>query len=224
MTTGDHIIDLLDLLGAVGDQGRRGTCVAFALTALHAQVRGGSTAALSTEFLSWSAKRRDALTGDGTTFAAATTGLASDGQAAASLWPYDEMTSHAGPGYGPSRAAIADGATKLAGCTHTSLAVATLRTTLETGRAVAVAIPVWEGFELADGTSVVPVPANIGIMPLEHAVVIAGHDPNAEAVLLRNSWGTRWGADGYASFSDTLPREINGSPGWTLMPIDSGKP
>ena len=208
MTTSDDIIDLRDQLGAVGDQGRRGTCVAFALTVLHAQARRGSTPPLSEEFLYWSAKRRDALIGDGTTFGAAATGLAGDGQAVASFWPYDEMTSHADTQYGPSGAAITDGATRLARCTSRSLEVQSLRTTLEAGSTVAIAIPVWEEFELADGSSVIPMPADIGTMALEHAVVIVGHDPIAAAILIRNSWGMRWGNDGYAWFVDTLPFAI----------------
>jgi len=224
VTTSDQVIDLRDQLGAVGDQGRRGTCVAFALTALHAQARAESTEALSEEFLYWSAKKRDALAGDGTTFAAATTGLANDGQAVASLWPYDEMTSHTDTGYGPSQAATADGAARLAQCSATSLAVPDLRQTLNSGRAIAIAIPVWNEFELADGTSVVPLPANISTMALEHAVVIAGHDPTAEAVLVRNSWGTRWGDGGYAWFAEALPIEVRQFPGWTLTTILSSDP
>ena len=224
MTTTNQVIDLRDQLGAVGDQGRRGTCVAFALTALHAHARAGSTEPLSEEFLYWSAKKRDALSGDGTTFAAAATSLAGDGQAVASLWPYDEMTSHGDTGYGPSQAAIADGATKLAQCSSTSLAVSDLRETLNAGRAIAIAIPVWDEFELADGASVVPIPANISTMALEYAVVIAGHDPITEAVLVRNSWGTRWGDRGYAWFAEALPIEVRQSRGWTLTTIRSSSP
>ena len=224
MTTSDGIIDLRDQLSAIGDQGRRGTCVAFALTVLHAQARRGSTPPLSEEFLYWSAKRYDGLIGDGTTFAAAATGLAGDGQAAPSLWPYDEMTSHADPRYAPSEQTITDGASRRARSTSKSLVVESLRTTLEAGSPVAIAIPVWEEFELADGSSVIPVPANIGTMVLEHAVVIAGHDPIAEAILIRNSWSIRWGNDGYAWFADTLPSAVRDSRGWTLTPIESDSP
>lgn len=95
---------------------------------------------------------------------------------------------------------------------------AALRERLRLGT-IAIAIPVWDEFELADGTSVVPLPANISNMALEHAVVIAGHDPTAEAVLVRNSWGTRWGDSGYAWFAEALPIEVRQSPGWTLTTL-----
>ena len=85
-------------------------------------------------------------------------------------------------------------------------------------------VEVAEEFELADGNSVIPVPANLGTMVLEHAVVIAGHDPIAEAILIRNSWGIRWGNGGYAWFADTLPSAVTDSRGWTLTPIESDSP
>ena len=224
MTASDDVIDLRDKLGPIGDQGRRGTCVAFALTALHWQVRGSSEPALSEEFAYWSAKTRDSLAGDGTTYPAAVAGLGADGQSTALLWPYHETTSHLDPGYAPSAPATTDASRRRARGSTTSITISSLRAILAAGSGIAIAIPVWEGFELADGISVVPVPSDIGTMVVEHAVVVAGHDPNARSVLVRNSWGIGWGDGGYAWIDDALPTAMTESSGWTLTPISPVRP
>ena len=213
------VIDLRERLGAIGDQGRRGTCVAFALTALHLQVLGEPAPPLSEEFVYWSAKSRDQIMGEGTTYEAAVKGMAREGQAKSSLWPYNETVSHLDTEYGPSIAATTDALTRRAQGTSLHVTLDNLRTTLETGRSVAIAIPIWDELESADGLSVVSLPADIATMTLEHAVVIAGHNPMIHAILIRNSWGTRWGDSGYAWVEDTLLTAVTNSLGWTLTSI-----
>lgn len=213
------VIDLRERLGAIGDQGRRGTCVAFALTALHLQELGETAPPLSEEFIYWSAKSRDQTMGEGTTYEAAIKGMAREGQAKSSLWPYDETVSHLDMEYGPSSAAITDALNRRAQGTSLPVTLDILRTTLKTGRSVAIAIPIWDELESADGLSVVSLPVDIATMTLEHAVVIAGHNPMTHAILIRNSWGTRWGDGGYAWVEDTLLTAATDSLGWMLTTI-----
>lgn len=215
----DSVIDLRERLGAIGDQGRRGTCVAFALTALHVQALGETAPPLSEEFVYWSAKSHDQIVGEGTTYEAAVKGMARAGQAKSSLWPYDETVSHLDLGYRPSIAATTDAMNRRAQGTSLYVTLNNLRTTLETGKSVAIAIPIWDELESADGLSVVLLPEDVATMTLEHAVVIAGHNPMTHAVLIRNSWGIKWGDGGYAWVEDTLLTAVTNSLGWTLASI-----
>ena len=214
------VIDLRDILPPAGDQGRRGTCVAFALTALHTAAIASSDErlALSEEYLFWGAKKRDGRPGDGTTYPAAVRGLSQDGQCQAEHWPYDDATSHAESGYSPSAAATADAQSRTADGRDHAAAVDEVRRALLGGSLIAIAVPVWPDFDAADGRGVASLPPNIDQLPLEHAVVIAGHDRTQNAVLIRNSWGPKWGENGYAWFEDHILDAAKPLRAWTLKP------
>ena len=212
------VIDLRDVLPPTGDQGRRGTCVAFALTALHtaAIASNDERLALSEEYLFWAAKKRDGHPGDGTTYPAAVRGLFEDGQCQAEHWPYDDATSHNESGYSPSATATADAQSRTADGLNHAVAVDEVREALAGGSPIAIAIPVWPDFDAADGKGVASLPPNIDQLSLEHAVVIAGHDRTQSAVLIRNSWGGEWGDDGYAWFEDHILDAARPLGAWTL--------
>ncbi len=212
------VIDLRDVLPPAGDQGPRGTCVAFALTAIHAAAiaSNGERLPLSEEYLFWAAKIRDGHSGDGTTYSAAVRGLSEDGQCQAEHWPYDAMTSHHASGYSPSAAAIADAQSRTADSRNFAAAVDEVREALLGGSPIAIAIPVWQDFDEVDGSGVASLPPNIDELPLEHAVVIAGHDRTRSAVLIRNSWGREWGDNGYAWFEDHILDAAEPLRAWTL--------
>lgn len=213
-----EVIDLRDALPPVGDQGRRGTCVAFALTALHtaAIASHDERLVLSEEYLFWAAKKRDGHPGDGTTYPAAVRGLSGDGQCQAEHWPYDDATSHNESAYSPSAAAIADAQSRTADGRNHVVDVDEVREALVDGSPIAIAIPVWPDFDAADGSTVALLPPNIDQLPLEHAVVIAGHDRTKSAVLIRNSWGQEWGDNGYAWFEDQILDTAKPLGAWTL--------
>ncbi len=212
------VIDLRDALPLAGDQGRRGTCVAFALTALHtaAIAANDERLALSEEYLYWAAKKQDGHPGDGTTYSAAVRGLAEDGQCQAEHWPYDDATSHDDGDYSPSAAATADAQSRTAHGRGHAVCVDVVRRALLGGSAIAIAIPVWPGFDAADGSGVTSLPEHIAQLPLEHAVVIAGHDRMQGTVLIRNSWGVEWGDNGYAWFEDNILDVAKPLRAWTL--------
>lgn len=212
------VIDLRDVLPPAGDQGRRGTCVAFALTALHtaAIAPNDGRLALSEEYLFWAAKKRDGYSGDGTTYLAAVRGLSEDGQCQAEHWPYDDATSHDESGYSPSAVATADAQCRTADGRNHAVTVDLVRQALVAGSLVAIAIPVWPDFDAAEGSGVTSLPPNIKQLPLEHAVAIAGHDRTQGAVLIRNSWGREWGDNGYAWFEDDILDAAKPLRAWTL--------
>ena len=195
------VLDMRDQLRPVGDQKRRGTCVAFAVTAVHEAYRGscedtGLPEDLSEEVLFWGAKQIDGNTNDGTRFTSANQALQRWGQPAEHLWPYDGARSQRDTAYIPPADAIAPANCHRATLRPITIDVLHLRRELAAGRPVALGIRIWDGFRRA-AIEPLPTPDAKDLYPTGHAVVAVGHDPTRSAVLVRNSWGTNWGSDGY---------------------------
>ena len=53
-------------------------------------------------------------------------------------------------------------------------------------------------------TEPLPAPARSELFPGGHAVMIVGHDPQQAALLIRNSWGPRWGRAGHLWVADAI--------------------
>jgi hypothetical protein len=103
--------DLSGDLGTVRDQGPRGTCLAFAATAVHEQARrtqrGAWTDALGEEILYWTCKQTDGNRKCGTHPQSVADALRSPGQSAAGLWPYTPHRDETAADYSPPAAAQA---------------------------------------------------------------------------------------------------------------------
>jgi C1A family cysteine protease len=71
---------------------------------------------------------------------------------------------------------------------------------------------VFQSFEsdYVQSTGVAPMPdLTLEMAVGGHAIVVAGHDLDKQVLLVRNSWGTGWGMDGY--FTVPLLYFMNGS-------------
>src|SRR5690348_5225320 len=100
-------IDLRPLFPPVGDQGMRGTCVAFAVTSAHEIVlfkRTGTLHDLSEEALYWHCKQIDGDQDSGTSFDSAAAALKQHGQPTEEKWPYDGVRDETAPDYTPPQA------------------------------------------------------------------------------------------------------------------------
>ena len=204
---GPAAVDLSPHLRPVGDQGRRGTCVAFAVTAAHEHSRGvdrdGVPEDLSEETLYWGCKQLDGIPACGTNMTAADLALQRWGQPVETLWPYDRTLDDSAPGYQPPPEAI-----KAQNCYRTLLrsitpSLAAIRAELDAGRPVIIGLSVWEGFRRAD-TEPLPAPTKSELFPGGHAVVAIGYDPQRAALLIRNSWGVHWGRGGHLWVADAV--------------------
>lgn len=74
-----------------------------------------------------------------------------------------------------------------------------MQTTLASGYPIAVGFTVYESFEsqqVAD-TGIVPMPQPDETILGGHAVLVVGYDNSKQWWIVRNSWGTDWGANGY---------------------------
>ena len=197
------MIDFRAQLPPVRDQGPRGTCVAFAVTAAH-EIRRAQGERLSDGFLYWGCKQGDGTGGgSGTTLPAAASALAQYGQSVEALWPYEPGWDDNVPVRTPSAAAIADGASRLCtGLRRLPATVDQITAALAGGRVVVLVTWVFENWRRAD-RGVIALPETRDRRLGLHAVLTAGYrtGPGPTSIVIRNSWGRDWGDDGYGYLS-----------------------
>ena len=191
--------DLSPLLSPARDQGPRGTCTAFAATALHEAVRtsgAGAMTALSEEVLYWGAKQADRNYNPGTSFRSAHFALGRWGQPEAALWPYDPSRNDGDAGYAPPPAAIDPANCHRARLEAVAVDIVAVRGHLAAGRPVAVSVRMSLGFFTA-ANGRIPLPQPHELLADNHAVLLTGYHDGRAALRFRNSWGGQWGVAGY---------------------------
>lgn len=204
-------VDLSGDLQPVRSQGPRGTCLAFSVTATHEQARtrgGAGLEDLSEELLFWAAKQVDGDSDDSTTFESAEQALRSTGQPLEDHWPYEETRDITAPGYAPPAAALDAANLYRAGLRRITPTLEAVRIEIASGRTVALGIELWDDFAFpVNGHLATPDPGELN--GEAHAVVSVGYDDRHQTLRLRNSWGRRWGKDGYATVSyDFVPQHV----------------
>jgi hypothetical protein len=216
-------VDLRSLFGPARDQGPRPTCLAFAASDAHAALRG-RWAPLSCEYAFYQAQRRAGRRpSEGAVLSSMLEALREDGQPEESGWPYLAAT----PSDPASWAPPADiGPLFRRAGEQSGPSLNHLVRELEQGRPVMVLLTLSRSFYSPSAQAVVD-PAN-GEAPepeRRHAVVAVGHGTanGQRAVLVRNSWGPRWGEAGHAWLTErflgprifataTLMEEVDVSP------------
>jgi C1A family cysteine protease len=181
--------DLRSDFGPVRDQGRRPTCLAFAMSAVHEHARTHPNA-LSVEVLFKASKARDGLPlTAGTTMPAIAASIQSDGQCDEVAWPYEAAV--ASDPTAPLYHAIAD---VLA---PADLLLA-LREHIGDGRAAVLVLQLTDSWYTLGADGRILAPAAGDRLQGNHAVVAVGYNDAERLVIVRNSWGAGWGAGGYA--------------------------
>jgi hypothetical protein len=195
------LCDLRSLFGAARDQDQRPTCLAFAASDAHAALRPPWTP-LSVEFVFYHAQRRAERTPhDGATLPAMLDALREDGQPIEAGWPYLAVV--------PSiwKPAGAVGPLYRRRGEHAGNTVAEIIKRLDQGCPVLVLLTLSAAFDFAHSTSGI-VDQQPGEQPnpqRRHAVIAVGYGllANRKVVLVRNSWGSEWGEQGYAWLTET---------------------
>lgn len=193
-------VDLRASMPPIRDQGQRGTCLAFAVTAGHEVSRGGGAAAddLSEEALYWGCKRTDGNWNSGTTFTSAAAALGSWGQPLEANWPYDAWRP-VGVAYTPPSRAGGAGWFR-SGLRSLTVSLPDVRTHLDGGTPVLLGLTVFDTFYRPDAHGHIADPPPGAKARGRHAVVAVGHQ--AGELLIRNSWGATWALGGYAWIGD----------------------
>jgi hypothetical protein len=222
------------LMNPIRSQGVRGTCVAFAVTAVFEYALGvkfETSIDLSEQFLYWSAKGRD---GDpeapGTLVEVAMKCLADTGQCLEESWPYNPVPVAGSEGQGPAPAAAVSDAVgrKASGSMLNANDVSAIIKTIDAGRPVALTVPVYQNWidnEALDEYGFFPLPLATTKIRGGHAMCVVGYGADADTpgggyLVMRNSWSTDWAPSSpIAPGHGTLPFEYVQRLAWEAATI-----
>lgn len=182
------VADLRAVLGPIQDQGRRPTCLSFAVSAAHRGARSHPNDFSAECLHALSARILGTSPDDAVSPQAMGEALHSEGQVEEQVWPYGSA--------GPSPA---DAQKFKAMQGRQAFDLAFLKEELCAGNPVVVALAIGEEFFTMGGQTP-PLRALSSPIQGHHAVVIVGlsDSPDGPLFLLRNSWGQGWGNEGYA--------------------------
>ena len=191
-------VDLRSVFGPARDQGPRPTCLAFAASDTHAALRDGWVP-LSCEYAFYHAQRRtDRPPSAGALLSSMLDALREDGQPEESGWPYLAATPAEAASWAPPAAVgpLFGRAGEKSGPSLDQL----IRE-LEQGRPVIILLMLSRTFYGPNTHAVVDPASGEGPEPeRRHAVIAVGYGTvdGQRAILIRNSWGPRWGEAGHA--------------------------
>lgn len=199
------VVDLRSNFGPARDQGQRPTCLAFAASDVHAALRS-PWVALSCEYAFYHAQQRG---GRGPTVGATLPNMLAairdDGQPAEAVWPYLP------PSAVPAQWTPPAGKLELyrrageAGADYVDALIAELAN----GAPVIGLLRLSNSFYRVGADGVVDeAPGEKPDLNRRHAVVAVGYGQGSgqRVVLVRNSWGPRWGLQGYAWLTEKFLR------------------
>ncbi|MCX7749563.1 MAG: C1 family peptidase [Clostridia bacterium] len=211
-------VNHIHLMRAIQNQGRRGTCVSFACTALNEfyyRELTGTSPDLSEQCLYARCKEVDGYpSAEGTWVRIGMECLVKYGECTESFEPYNPLLPTNQPGHKP-------------GCENESkkfklyksqrlnpTSVNDIKGALADGKVVAFAIPVYNSWfrsaaVVSSGNITMPLPGETSYSG--HAMLFVGYQddptvPGGGYFILRNSWGTGWGANStYRAGYGTIP-------------------
>lgn len=203
--------DLRSSFGPVRHQRARPTCLAFAASDAHAARRGGWTD-LSCEYLFFMAQKRDSRPPTvGALLPTVLESMEHDGQPQESGWPYIATLPSDLSLWSPP--AAVGTLFKRSGFARPPT-VSEVISALNAGRPTIVLLMLSKAFYRVNAAGIIDAGSEEAPDPARrHAVIAVGHGqigPHV-AILVRNSWGVKWGDGGYAWLTERYlaPRIFN---------------
>lgn len=194
------VVDMRDLASAVEEQLNVGSCIGNALVGAyeillkrdepHLQVD------LSRLFVYYNARLLEGTTGvdDGATVRDGMKALRTDGVCTESLWPYDLKLLYKKP----SDEAYADGHRRTIKNYYRLTSVEDMLDALNSNTPVVIGTSTYNGFnDLTASNPIIHKPCSTDMVSGSHAMCLVGYDLEKKLFLVRNSFGTDWGASGY---------------------------
>jgi hypothetical protein len=195
------IRDLRTRFGSARDQRQRPTCLAFAASDGHASRREPWNA-LSCEYAFFHAVRRcNGNPHAGVDIASMLSAVEVDGQPAETHWPYlSSLPADLALWHPPADV----GELLCAKTRHLTGGIARIRESLDAEQPILIGMTVSDAFYMPRKGVVAAIAESVD-PTRRHAVLAVGYGLNGtEAfVLIRNSWGSLWGTDGYAWLSES---------------------
>lgn len=200
------LVDLRPLFGPARNQGPRPTCLAFAASDAHAALRSG-WAPLSCEYIFYHAQRRAGRPpSKGALLSSILDALRQDGQPEESGWPYLIATPADAASWAPPAEV---GPLFGRNSEKSSPSLDRIMHELDQGRPVIILLMLSRAFYSPTAQAVVDPASDEAPEPeRRHAVVSVGYGTvdGQRAILIRNSWGLRWGDAGHGWLTERFLR------------------
>lgn len=224
------------LMPPIRNQGGRGTCVAFAITAVHEFYRkmSGSPQDFSEQFLYCETKLIDGAPKDcGTWQTKAAQVLQSIGECRENVWQYNPYPPCNNNGVEPTNAHADAAQFKLPTVTLNPRDLNGIKNALAQGSVVGFSIPVydsWYNSSYVQQTGRINM--RVGSEPVDggHAMCLVGYQddttvPGGGFFILRNSWDTTWGSQClYGAGNGTIPYAYLATDCWEAVTTLPPKP
>lgn len=192
-------IDLRDKQAPVYDQGKLGSCTAFAMTKGLREYKQRQNSErvqpLSALFSYYETRARLGSVGEdsGGTITDGMAALKEVGAAPEATWPYDIAKFTIKP---PAEAYSQAAEYKLPNITQLA-GLDDVKTSLAAGNPVAFGFIVYEKFMKIGADGMMPMPGMFERRLGGHAVLAVGYDDSKKALIVRNSWSAKWADNGY---------------------------
>lgn len=208
-----RVVDYTSEMSPVKDQGRLGSCVGFAVTAMkeweeqrehEIEISEGKDYRrtqkyydLSEQWLYYKTKEIDEWPNEeGTSFRYALKILQKQGIPPEKAWPYNDIKI----GKPESWATLIARWTKC-GNYYRLLSLGDIETAIENDGPCLAGIACFEEIFYVGSNGVIPYPSNPNMCYGGHAVCLVGFDAGKRMFKFKNSWGTSWGENGYGYFN-----------------------
>jgi C1A family cysteine protease len=219
-------VDLRPLMTPIEDQGDTNSCVAHAVAGAYEywiKKASHQEKHVSRLFVYFNARWRDGSQDkdDGSVIQLAMEGLSSFGACAESLWPFDPKLTLKQP----SAEAYKDGATyRVHDMAQAPLQLEVWKQALAEGKPIVFGCEVFDSFDdccQQGGVVTIPAPGDVARATHSgHSMCAVGYSDSENVFIVRNSWGTDWGDDGYCyiPYAYLMSDKFNDGDCWVFVP------